>query len=105
MAKPVIRTKVISEMCQLTTIAMTILNVSDLGKIFFGERVALRSPSHQDWNFDPLPYTQRNLFEILSNQIKNRLYLPFSELFGTKERPFASTSIGKWYTQSDFDLF
>ena len=29
-------------------------------------------------------YTQRNLFEILLNQTKIRLYLPFSNWFGTK---------------------
>ena len=30
------------------------------------------------------PYTQRNLFEILLNQTEIRLYLPFSDWFGTK---------------------
>ena len=29
-------------------------------------------------------YTQRNLFEILINQIEIRLYLPFTDWFGTK---------------------
>ena len=34
-------------------------------------------------------YTQRNLFEILLNQPEIRLYLPFSDWFGSK-------LIGKW---------
>ena len=37
-------------------------------------------------------FTQRNLFEILSNQTEIRLYLPFSDWFGTAngQCPFAA---------------
>ena len=51
-------------------------------------------------------YSQKNLFEILFNQTEIRLYLQFSDLFGTSNghSPFGSISIGKWYIQSYFGL-
>ena len=49
-------------------------------------------------------YTQRNLFEILLNQIEIRLYLPFAIDLKPIGRPFESKLIGKWYIQSDFCL-
>ena len=40
--------------------------------------------------------TQRNLFEILLNQTKIKLYLPFSDSFGTKRKfVWFQTPIGK----------
>jgi len=40
-------------------------------------------------------YTQKNLFKILLNQTEIRLYLPFSDRFGTSNgRLFGSKSIG-----------
>ena len=52
----------------------------------------------QDAEGRPSPehHTERNIFEILSNQIKIRLYLQFSDRFGTKRRSFGSKSIGAW---------
>ena len=40
--------------------------------------------------------TQRNLCEILLNRTEIRLYLPFSDWYGTERSPFGSISIGKW---------
>ena len=41
--------------------------------------------------------TQRNIFEILLNRPKIRLYLPFSDRLGTANGgPFGSKLIGKW---------
>ena len=42
--------------------------------------------------------TQRNLFEIYLNQTEIRLYLPFSDWFGTANgRPFGTKWIGRWF--------